>query len=597
MSFTGDLEHLPIVDIIQLLHAARKSGTLTVHNRKGDNQLVFRDGYIVSANNAHNTVRVGKILVETSAITPEVLEQALAEQQAAGVARKPLITMLLDKGLVNKEEAFKGLEILIEKTVLEVLIWKEGSFTFDVDVVNVSDEYRYIPEKMKREVNLNSQNVLMEALRLYDEKKRDGVLEAEFAEEEELAAPAASVASVRAESGPEISADILGLSGLDQLVRHIPDVFIGLADPEPDPETVERRRLSEAAPGLAIEERDELLDFLLPLAGKPPAGRGPGAGSLALILYSCDPLLTHALTTIGKHDGLLAFATDEGSDLDMIIGQSLVKGFAPLVLFDRPGTSAGEFPQESLVDLRRRIQQQFPHAVIGQLVAPQDDAFALNAFREGVRTVLPRPLREVGKAGFAADFIVFLQALRAFFQGWAGERGGDQLGRLRDCCAALKDLAEPRDVAFGVLKFVAGIFPRALILVVGNEELLADRGFGFGGSEDEGRGETPAPGVRIPLAGSSRLTEVIDGCRLAFGPVADPLLGEQLLTVLGPPLEATHLLLPVASFGKARFLIYADFGPDPPPRVDTDLLEVLAIQGGMVLENALYRKKLQKGLA
>ena len=46
MSFTGDLEHLSIVDVIQLLHATRKSGTLVVQGRKGESQLVFKDGYI-----------------------------------------------------------------------------------------------------------------------------------------------------------------------------------------------------------------------------------------------------------------------------------------------------------------------------------------------------------------------------------------------------------------------------------------------------------------------------------------------------------------------------------------------------------------------
>ena len=62
MSFTGDLEHLPIVDVIQLLHATRKSGVLRVTCRKGESQLVFKDGYMVSANHLNNSVRIGKIL-------------------------------------------------------------------------------------------------------------------------------------------------------------------------------------------------------------------------------------------------------------------------------------------------------------------------------------------------------------------------------------------------------------------------------------------------------------------------------------------------------------------------------------------------------
>ena len=61
-------------------------------------------------------------------------------------------------------------------TIVEVLTWTEGTFELDVDTSVISDEYRYIPEKLKLELNLNTQNVLMDALRIYDEKKRDGTL-------------------------------------------------------------------------------------------------------------------------------------------------------------------------------------------------------------------------------------------------------------------------------------------------------------------------------------------------------------------------------------------------------------------------------------
>ena len=74
MSFTGDLEHLPIVDVIQLLNATKKSGTLTVRGRKGQSQLVFEDGYIVSANHANDSLRIGKVLVDLGGITAATLE-------------------------------------------------------------------------------------------------------------------------------------------------------------------------------------------------------------------------------------------------------------------------------------------------------------------------------------------------------------------------------------------------------------------------------------------------------------------------------------------------------------------------------------------
>ena len=87
MSFTGDLEHLPIVDVIQLIYTTRKSGTLSIKSQKGESQLVFSDGYFVSANHLNNSVRIGQILVDKNFITQELLDQALLEQKKAGAAR------------------------------------------------------------------------------------------------------------------------------------------------------------------------------------------------------------------------------------------------------------------------------------------------------------------------------------------------------------------------------------------------------------------------------------------------------------------------------------------------------------------------------
>ena len=183
MSFTGDLDYIPIVDVIQLLHATKKSGILRVKSRKRESKLVFKDGYMVSASHVNNSVRIGTILVERKNITPEILDQTLLEQVNAGPWRKPLIIMLLDKGAVKEEDAYRGLEHLIEKTVVEILTWKKGTFTMEVQPDDVVDKYRYYPGKLSREINIDAQGVLMDALRVFDEKVRDGELREDPIEE------------------------------------------------------------------------------------------------------------------------------------------------------------------------------------------------------------------------------------------------------------------------------------------------------------------------------------------------------------------------------------------------------------------------------
>ncbi len=187
MSLTGELEYLPIVDVIQLLHSTRKSGILRVASRKGESQLVFKDGCIVSANHLNSSVRIGKILVDLNIISQETLAQALQAQLRAGKDRKPLIVTLIERGGVKEEDAYRGLEQLIELTLVEILTWKKGTFTLDVLPSSVSDEYRYYPERISREIDVDTQVVLLDSLRIYDEKRREGELaEKDFPEAEVL---------------------------------------------------------------------------------------------------------------------------------------------------------------------------------------------------------------------------------------------------------------------------------------------------------------------------------------------------------------------------------------------------------------------------
>ncbi|HEY5513791.1 MAG TPA: DUF4388 domain-containing protein, partial [Geomonas sp.] len=327
MSFDGDLEHLPIVDVIQLLHATGKSGTLTLRSLKGESQLVFNAGYIVSANHVNNSVRIGQILLDMGMITHEELESALHEQQRAGTTRKPIIQTMIEAGRIRTEDAYQGLEVLIEMTIVEVLTWTRGSFSLDVDKIFVSDEYRYFPEQLKQELQLNTQSVLMDALRIYDERKRDGTLttEAMFGTPQ---APAAGPA------GGDISAADLGLDELDTLERRIPEVFSGLTDSVPD---TPRTRLQRVLAGIPPEEQQRLFGYLDGLTG---AAVLPGDGT-GVILFTGDKLVRECVAAACGPRFLCA--TDDEAGLDPIIDQSHSKGIQPLLLLDpgEPGTRKG----------------------------------------------------------------------------------------------------------------------------------------------------------------------------------------------------------------------------------------------------------------
>lgn len=248
MTLIGDLEHFPLVDIIQLLHMNRKTGILHLKSPKGESQLVFNDGYFVGANHLDNSIRVGSILITMKAMTQAALNQALAEQNKAGKDRKPLVAMLIEQGTIDRETAFKGLETLIELTIVEVLAWKVGTFSFDNSNYQISDEYRYFPETLHMDIVLSTHGILMESLRMYDEMMRDGTLHKMFF----------SGDNGDETTEPEFDAEtkektVRCLDALDTVSRKVQDLFSGLRETVP------------AAPHQSVtatSHQDELVTYL-----------------------------------------------------------------------------------------------------------------------------------------------------------------------------------------------------------------------------------------------------------------------------------------------------------------------------------------------
>ncbi len=214
----------------------------------------------------------------------------------------------------------------------------------------------------------------------------------------------------------------------------------------------------------------------------------------------------------------------------------------------------------------------------------------LEAYDDGVRAVLPRPSRDAESFGDAV--IRFLPTFRACVDRCASDRAAPHTGQLRDTVIALRQAREVPEAALAVLQFVAVLFERALILVVRDGELVAERGIGI--QPGPGLTVTPPLGFRVPLTESSLFGRVIDTGRIHFGKTEDATVTGHLFAQIGPPHRSTLLLLPLKLRGKTIALVYADFGSREIAPVELDLLDILGNQAGLALENAAYRKKLEK---
>lgn len=418
MSFSGDLEYLSIVDVIQLLHGTRKSGTLAVRGQKGEISLAFSDGYIVGATHFDSNARTGSILVEAGVISPEGLERALALQASAGTMRRPLIATMLENNLVDKKDAYRGLEALIELAIVEIMTWKRGNFSLDADNVKVSDEYRYFPEKLKDEMTLSTEHVLMDALRIYDEKKRDGLIR-----DEEIPDDEPLILDLVEDGELTISADDLGLGDLGAVKRKIPGVYEGIRDDSRI--TGHRNALRDSGSRMGEAELLELAAFLdrFGSAGGLQA-ESHSADPVTAIFYSGDRLMTYCVNTVCRHLGVNVLVSNDGEDLGVFGEQFLHKGQVPLLLLDSPSIPSTGFSPERLIAVSKSYQKKYPKVPIIQLANPTDYRFWLSCLESGATLFFPRPALSEAGGRLVTDSKIFLELLPGFIKTCHGRFSG-----------------------------------------------------------------------------------------------------------------------------------------------------------------------------
>jgi DNA-binding NarL/FixJ family response regulator len=587
MAFTGDLEHLPIVDIIQLVQTTRKSGVFSVKGGNGESKIVFRNGSIVSANHIDNSVRIGSVLVKMGAITVDDLRQAIDVTKNAGKDRLPLLATLVQMGKLKREDALRGLKKLVVLTIVELMGWTKGTFTFDTEANVVAPDGG-------QDLGVDAQMVLMDALRIIDERERDRQAGKEMPSLKSLYAdviPGEGGGEAPGER-PIVTADDLGLADLDRLEKKIPrpvaemEIF--------DPIEIHRRKIKELLPGFSFEEQESFVSFLRRSAdGKAAPDVAAKQAGKAVVILSSDALISHTVMSLCNDEGILVFATDDEQELNRMVSQCLLSEKMPVVVFDSPVRSEGGTSRETIEGLRDQVRGKYGAVPVVQFASPGDSDFILRSYHDGVTAVLPKPSKEDREATYIQDTIQFLDAFRSYVRSFQyGHDNADiTIKKLKDGITTLRGITNPADAPLVVLTAVAEMFERAVTLVVRAPELIGDRAIGIGSAKS--MGPTPADQLKIRLAQPSVFRDVIEKGRVYYGESGDETL-RAFFTEIGRPFSPAVVLLPLMSDRKVVALVYGDFGQKEASPVRLDMLEVLSLQAGIALEYAIFRRQTAK---
>jgi hypothetical protein len=548
MSINGNLEDLPFVDVIQLLHVARKSGTLNIESAKGKAAIIVREGDIIGATHPSKTVNLGKILIDMSMITEAQLENAIDVMEDEGAHRKPLMTTLIELGHLRKKQGWDGLRTLIHKTLAEIISWQEGTFHFEVDKIEIDDDFRHIPQDIIDERGgVDIKGALMEALRIFDERNKDQ-------KEREK--------SDRIKKAREV------------------------------------RQQQQRA--LALQE-----DFDVPIREEPEDTLSMRLERFKEAVFLCtDGFIKHSMKTICKENRMFSFISGIEKDILKEIEQCYENETDIVFVADLSNGLEGvsDLGPRSWISLVKRVKTlrpELPLIIISKKLSPE---IQMEAFRLKARTVIPIPIRDEGnKAQYVMEmkrfFAVVIAGLASIFKEYnelqsSVKHNRSQIASLKKRILEIQDRKTSPDVSFVVLQYIAEYLERGIIFLVRKQDLLGIGSFGV-----DTRGDTistTAMRLKIPLDEPSVFRQVVKTGMVYKGASNDDLLNRHIYSRIGAPESNDVLILPLKTENRTRAVVFGDFGRRDAEPLKVDVFEILASQAGMAIELALQKSRRTK---
>ncbi len=590
MSLKGDLENFPIIDIIQLLNGSRKSGILRLSSEKGESQLVFHDGDLVSANYLNSRVRIGQVLVSAGAITEQQLVEVLDIQKNAGDDRKPLVITLLEHDMVDETVAYNGIESLIEMTIVEVLTWKTGEFSLDIAKSDNADGYHFSRSKFPQRILLNAQGILMESLRIFDEKVRDGTMDEilsiagvtnlDLDSEQPGSSTPAMVANGRDQDDAK--------SVLQQLLAEQRKMIQRSSDQGYREVNAVKKLIVEEFPSAVKEQKQQLVSLL---AGSVPKGNeATSPPDIAVIVITRSPILSTMVRSICFQERIYSVSSDTIDSLAINIRLLLCQALQLVIFIDVPHDAAIQDTIQICTDLKK-----YPQASVVLIACSRFwGTLGLQALSSGIRSIIPRPCKECAGESSAQQALAFCSGLGAFLRTLSLEHSGSDEQRFFTCLSQLCTCKTRTEIAVAILAYLIEIFERGIVFLVTESGLVAEHSFGING--EKGEGLALLSNLKIPLDDQQIIEDVIKTGQMYFGFHSDSTWPHELYRLIGRMEDPEVLLFPLIRANTVVALIYADFGSKPASSPSLRYLDALLQYTTAQISVSAYRQKLKSML-
>ena len=571
MALQGNLEDLPLLDIVQIVSFSKKTGYLSIAMEGGDGAIVFHQGLVVSAFTASSPpadARLGSLPAEA------------------------------------REKVARG---RIGFALEQLARLREGGFGFELtDEVPASVGGRDIRlETLRR--GINPQEMLLDLAQGLDDDRAQSTaaVEASFAAPEE--GVVAEEPIVPAEALP---ADVEAASQAPE--PPLPPVASWQATPVERPGTDTRPLPRVILPGPGAQ----------PVV-IPPAPPAPPAARRILLVDDEEDVRG----ILGRHFAAAGFEIIEAGDPEEAAKAAgrLRAEDGPFVLVTDLGMPAsGGASFQGGFEVVKRLWKMNLRPPVLMMTESLNQSLRLRARQMGVQSFVFKPtLSKLNARQFEADISAFaaklvadvlprLAAAAATSRPEAPPRrkpapGGAPLPAVAEAPPAedatrpfeflkrrlveLRQGGDANEIADLVMKVAREFFERAILFVVKNDEARGLGGFGLAPREETLN--LLARQVAIPLGEESVFRDVARDRRAFAGPPLSDRWLAHLMGRIGRFQSNGVAILPLAAHRETIALVFGDNPETGREPSGLEALEVFVQQAGIALENVFLQKKLQ----
>jgi hypothetical protein len=154
MTLRGNLRDFTITQLLNLVHLAKKTGSLVIESPSENATVYFRDGKLSYARIGNEDNSLATILYRARLLN--AAQYRVIKTRGGDMTDKELGLLLINAGYVSQESILKSLRLHYVNIIHRLFTWVEGSFRFENDV---------LPPPDKIGVRVDLENIIIEGSR------------------------------------------------------------------------------------------------------------------------------------------------------------------------------------------------------------------------------------------------------------------------------------------------------------------------------------------------------------------------------------------------------------------------------------------------